>query len=322
MKHTAFSLTLAFTFIAALQSTPAQALNARSFVSASGSDANDCTRPTPCRSFQAAHDQTNSGGDIVVLDAAGYGPVTITKSISIINDGVGEASMLVAGGVNGIEITAGPGDVVRLRGLTLYGIGANAGNGIVFNIGKSLIIENCAIHKMTGTGTLGSGILFRPSSSGNLEVQNTIVSDSGLHGVVVQPTGSGTVTATLDRVQSLNSGFRGFNVNGGSSTATINAVITDSIAAKNAVSGFTAVANANQATDVMVIRSVAAHNGTDGGVTVANPNATLRVGQSSITGNAATFFVVSGGKLRSYGDNNIDGNLDGDPAIPTIIIKK
>jgi hypothetical protein len=71
---------------------PAQAQLARTYVSAaSGNDANDCNRLTPCRTFQAAHNATLANGEITVLDPGGYGAVTITKSISIVNDGVGRS---------------------------------------------------------------------------------------------------------------------------------------------------------------------------------------------------------------------------------------
>ena len=55
----------------------------RTFVSGAGNDANACSIVAPCRSLGAALAQTNSAGEIVVLDSAGYGPVTIGKSVSI-----------------------------------------------------------------------------------------------------------------------------------------------------------------------------------------------------------------------------------------------
>src|SRR5207302_3494871 len=72
-----------------LQVAPAHAQLARTFVSAAtGNDVNDCNRLTPCRTFQSAHDKTFANGEITVLDPGGYGAVTITKTISIVNDGV------------------------------------------------------------------------------------------------------------------------------------------------------------------------------------------------------------------------------------------
>src|SRR5947208_13498090 len=102
----------------ALYAAPAEAQLSRTFVSAAtGNDANNCDRPTPCRTFQGAHDKTNSQGEVTVLDPGGYGGLTITKSISIVNDGVGEASVLVSGGAIGILIQAPAAAYVNLRGI-------------------------------------------------------------------------------------------------------------------------------------------------------------------------------------------------------------
>src|SRR5262249_61977328 len=146
--------------LAALQVATPHAQIARTFVSSLGNDANDCNRVTPCRTFQQAHDNTLAAGEITVLDPGGYGAVTITKAISIINDGVGEAGALVSGGLNGITINAGASDAVSLRGLTVKGIGFGGGNGIQFTTGKSLTIENGAIRTLTGSTPIGNGILF------------------------------------------------------------------------------------------------------------------------------------------------------------------
>jgi hypothetical protein len=66
---------------------------------ARGDDGNTCHCSQPCRTFQRAHDQTIDQGQITVLDAGGYGRLTITKSISIVNDQVGAASIIVSGGI-------------------------------------------------------------------------------------------------------------------------------------------------------------------------------------------------------------------------------
>ena len=68
-----------------------------------------------------------------------------------------------------------------------------------------------------------------------------------------------------------------------------------------------------------VALSVAAHNGT--GI-LSEKNATLRIGQSTVAANAISSRTNTGGILQSYGDNHINSNGDGDPAIPTVIAKK
>jgi hypothetical protein len=165
------SLLLASLFALALHTAPAQALNTRSFISALGSDANPCTRPLPCRTLQTAHNNTSASGEINMLDPAGYGIVTVTKAISIVNDGVGSAGVLVTSGAIGITINAGPGDYINLRGLIIEGSGVGM-VGIQFNSGAALNIQNCVIRDLTS-----SGITFAPNASSRILVLNTLVSD-------------------------------------------------------------------------------------------------------------------------------------------------
>ena len=58
--------------------TPASAANLRTWVSGRGADQAGCGPiATPCRTLQYAHDNTTAGGEINVLDAAGYGSLAI-----------------------------------------------------------------------------------------------------------------------------------------------------------------------------------------------------------------------------------------------------
>jgi Right handed beta helix region len=302
-----------------LQCGAAQAQLARTFVSAAtGNDTNDCNRATPCRTFAEAHTKTLPNGEITVLDPGGYGAVTITKTISIINDGVGEAGTLVSGGLNGITIAAGPGDAVSLRGLTVKGIGFGGGNGIVFNTGRSLTIENCAVRNLTGAAPIGYGIKFFPNPAGagsDLAVSNTFVADNQSDGILVQPA-LGLVRAVFSHVHVHGNGGNGIAVISGFGGSVL-ATVADSLASSNGQGGGATGFFAERA-QLMVARSVAANNFY--GLFAKGFNATLRVGQSAITGNQNSW-GVDGGTVQSYGDNNIDGNVDGDPAPPTILKK-
>src|SRR5271166_2419577 len=87
---------VASTFVAVMAQAPAYAQQPRTFVSPTGSDSNPCTLVAPCRTFQAAIAQTNSGGEIAVLGSAGYNSgatVNIDKPISIVNPGGFEAGI-------------------------------------------------------------------------------------------------------------------------------------------------------------------------------------------------------------------------------------
>jgi hypothetical protein len=97
----------------------------RSFVASFGLDTANCQLATPCRSFNVAIANTNPGGEVVILDTAGYGPMTITKSIKVIGPAGVYGGISVLGGANpttGIVINAADGDDVTLRGLDVSGI--------------------------------------------------------------------------------------------------------------------------------------------------------------------------------------------------------
>ncbi len=177
MKPIAFTTALAIA--AALCSTPASAQFFRTFVSGTGSDSNPCTRTQPCLTFQRAHDNTFASGEIDVLDPGGYGPFTITKAISIVNDGVGTVGIRALSGGNAITINAGPSDNVSLRGLTIEGAGVGS-TGIQFNAGKSLAIDRCAVRNF-----LGVGIRIAPSTSANFSITNTFATDNSDTGIGV-----------------------------------------------------------------------------------------------------------------------------------------
>src|SRR5206468_1160981 len=72
--------------------------NNRSAVSLTGNDMAFCTVPDPCRTFGVALSKTNSGGEVVVLSTAGYGPFTVTQSVSIITPPAYHAAMAPTSG--------------------------------------------------------------------------------------------------------------------------------------------------------------------------------------------------------------------------------
>jgi hypothetical protein len=152
MKHASiFTTAIALLALAALHATPAQAQAARVFVSGAGNDNNNCSITLPCHSFQKAHDSVAANGVINVLDPGNYGPVTITKSISI--DGHGWAGVTSAGSGNGITINAGATDNINLSGIVIDGLNAGA-NGIAFNSGGYLQIADCTIRHFVTNGVL------------------------------------------------------------------------------------------------------------------------------------------------------------------------
>jgi hypothetical protein len=281
----------------------------RTFVSANGNDGNNCSRPAPCRTFQTAHDRTAAKGEINILDPSGYGQLTITKAISIVNDGVGSAGVLVLPGGTGITINAGATDIVNLRGLVIEGTGFGA-DGIVINSGMSVNIQNCVIRNLTEFG-----IYLMPYASSNLVISKTLIADNKNVGVFIRPYGSGTVTATLNNVAVNNNILGGIYIYGSSSTGFVKATIEDSSIAGNIGQGVYVLGGAP--TSVMVRHSDLINN-LGNGVLVSGPTVTLRLAKSTITGNGTGWSAINSATLLSYGDNNIDGNTNDGGTPPPI----
>jgi len=289
---------------------PAQAQLARSFVSAAiGNDANapNCSRLAPCRTFQTAHNNTLAQGEVTVLDPGSYGAVLIQKNISIINDGVGEAGILVSGGNVGVVINA-PGASVTLRGLTVKGIGFGGGIGIRFDAGSALNVENCTVRNLDGGN--GSGIIFVPNSAAALQVTNTIVSDNIGDGIRVSSDNSPTnVAAALDHVGLYNNRGSGFLIGGLLATGgVVLATVVESVASNNANSGFVAESvNGAALARLLLFRSAAADNPGNGIVSVG-PGAQVLVARTAVYGNASGWGTVNGGQLFSFGNNAVARN--------------
>ena len=280
IKITSLSVTgalLAFGFSAA----SAQAGPNRPWVSGHGTDSGGCPVTAPCRTFAFALTQTAAGGEVEVLDPAGYGNVTITKAISIVNDGVGVAAIGVSSG-NGVTINVGAGDSVHLRGLTIEGKN-RGGNGIEFNTGGNLEIENCVVRNF------GNGIVIAPTTSSSFFVSNTIAANNANSGIEILPTHLAVVTGVLGKV-TVNNNFFGILVEstgifvGRASTpgGTLNVTIVDSAASNNANTGVITSSGPGAAATVVMLRNVVASNNGVGLFT--RSSATLRVAHSVVMG--------------------------------------
>jgi hypothetical protein len=297
------------------------ALAQRVFVSASGNDSNPCSFASPCRSFQHAHDVTSANGEIDVLDPAGYGPLTITKAISI--QGHGFSGISVPSGVNGITINAPSTAAVHLNGLLIDGNNVG-GAGILFNTGKSLTVENCIVRRSGG----GSGLAFRPTGTtkSTLAVSDSYFSDNVSNGLDVEPQSSGPVTAAITRSGFYDNGNINFFVYGANGTGAVNVAVTDSVAANsfsfNGATGFAVSAGSNRSvSNLSLTRCLAVGNSI--GVDADSFNATIWLAQSTVTGNGQGFSQSNGGVINTYGDNSIAaGNQGGNGGTITFVGKQ
>jgi hypothetical protein len=307
--RTAVPLTvLATTLACPLATTPVHA-RARVFVASYGNDANPCTFGSPCKTFQAAVNAVDAGGEVTAIDSAGFGPITITRAVTITSpDGV-EAGIVATAGGNAISISAGASDAVVLRGLTLDG-GGVAFNGIVFNSGASLSVTDCVAQDFVTNGsfTTGNGILMQPTSGAlSFVITNTIVAHNGNVGLIyVPPSGSAaTANGVIDHVVATNNAFgMGINIaqNGGGSTTV---AISNSIASNNSNTGIYAQ---NGAALAVSIDNIGASGNGNGIWAVGTPKVTL--GRSVITANSDDGIRndTSANTFFSYKDNRINEN--------------
>jgi hypothetical protein len=301
MTKIAFPFALFSTVLVSVLSAPtAQAQATRTFVSAAGSDTNNCINvATPCRHFAAAYAATAVGGEIDVLDPANYGSLTIGHAVSI--QGQGWAAL--SPGISGVAITINvpSTDAVNLSGLLIDGAGTGV-VGIQFTGGASLTIENCVIRHVAN-----DGIDFDPTGTSNLSISDSVISDNGLSGIAVGPTGSGPVTAAFNRVQLINNGYQGIYLEGDNGTGTLNATVSESVSERNAANGYYASSASGHATTTLsVFHSVSTNN--VNGLVASGVGATVRAAQSMVTGNTHGWQALSNGVIQTYLDNYIDGN--------------
>jgi hypothetical protein len=149
----------------------------------------------PCGDFQTAQNATSAGGEIDCLDSGPIQGGLFTKSITI--DCASTEAMTIGLAVNG------PGIVVRIRNLTINGLGGlgsgAGGGGIDFQDGAALFVENCVIQNLST-----NGIKFRPSSPGSqLVVTDTALSNTASGstgaGILVSPQSGGSAQVVLNR---------------------------------------------------------------------------------------------------------------------------
>lgn len=288
----------------------ASAASNRVWVSGHGVDQAGCGAPAaPCRSLQYAHDNAvAAGGEIDILDPAGYGALSITKAVSIVNDGVGVAGVQATAGA-AITIAAGAADSVYLRGLNIDGVLGQASDGIRFNSGRTLIVSNCVVRHFSN-----DGLLVQPASGTvSLFVTGSLFGENA-NGVTVWPPSGSTaiILGTLDRVSAIRNASNGVLVlqpnSGTTSLAVVRSVLNDNPGWGMAI-GSGGLSGVNLAATVDET-----HLDLNGTGLEVDARADLHLSRSTLNQNA-TFGVrnlaAAPGHLFSTLDNRIEGNPDG-----------
>ena len=277
----------------------------RTFVSSSGVDTNPCSIAAPCATFAHAYTLTQPTGIIAALDPGKYGPLIITYPVTI--NGNGWAAITAPAQGSGITISAGVGNVI-LTGLEVDGAGA-AYNGIVFNSGNSLTVNNCIVKDfISADGTSGNGIMIAPTSGTvDFTIVNTIALNNASAGIHYLPaSGSAAATGAIDHVLAANNAI-GMAVDlSGTSGGSAAVTISNSVANNNGSDGVV-TASATGTVIVTVDRDEVSSNGT--GVSVGANTAVLL--SRSVIAKNTTYGISNSGTAASSEDNRIAGNGNG-----------
>jgi hypothetical protein len=282
--------TLAFASLAQAQAT-------RTWVSGVGDDANPCSRTAPCKTFAGAISKTATGGEINAIDPAGFGTVTLTKSITIDGGGT-QSSILSAGATQGILVNAPATSHVVIRNLSINGAGTGS-FGIRMLAGGSMSVENVAISGLTNHGIQ---INLANGTTSNVFIKDCFIRTGETtvsRGINIQPvSGTANVTATIDNVR-MERMFVGLYVGEGGKATLRNSVATNMSYAGVVTEAVSGNAQSN------IINTALVHNGI-GLQAGAGPTIT-RINNVTIANNN-TQGIIGAGNVISFGNNNVFGN--------------
>ena len=297
---------------------------ARTFVASDGLDANtafNCSLAKPCRGFSAAQTVTDNSGEIIVLDSAGYGAVTITKSISIIAPSGVYAGIAVFPGLDGVSI-ATPGISVVLRGLTINGQGGDQGINMID--GAKLTVENCLISNLNQNGI----VVTAPAI---VRVTDTTIRDNGFDGIRLQSGARGTVTRTMIRGHNIGYGIyvasdvpgsittgdianttidgnaNGIFASSLNATAVVKVSLRDGRIVGNSGLGVVADSSAGAAVTISASNNIVSNNGI--GISAFSTGTKLWASGNTVSDNTAAGWLNQGALFESAGNNAVRNNL-------------
>lgn len=257
----------------------------RTWVASNGNDAAPCTRTLPCRNFTAGIAAVSSGGEVVALDSAGYGPVMINKSVSVISP---EGVHAAIAPTSGSAIFIGDGRVT-LRNLYLNGNGAVRGLDI---LGPDVVTMADSV---TIDGFTEAGISVQ---AGKLFLSNSISRNNGQYGLFA----AGSSTSQL-AVLTID-GCR-FEENGAGVITTTHseATIRDSVSSSNGAGGF-AVNSSNSRMSLMNCQASANLYG----VISSGLGSIIRMSHSAAVHNGIGLFESDSGQIETQANNFVQGN--------------
>jgi hypothetical protein len=289
----------ALLFVGLFTSAATAGTAGRTFVSSLGADTNPCSLTAPCRTFAQAISQTSEGGEVVVLNSAGYGPFTINQSVAITApDGIYAGITQGSDSLDGIVIAAGPTQVVTLKGLTIIGPGPGVSDstGVLFSSGAVLHVEGCEVRGFQ------DGILIEAANSQSF-IKDTVVKDGGDGGIVFFAGSPGSMFGSMERVTATNNnGSAGISANVDVAGAVVDVAIRDSTISGNA-SGGVSVAQGSGGTAAIDIESCLIANGGTALNASGGAGATMSISNCMMSGNRFRFDIQNGAAVFSRVNN-------------------
>jgi hypothetical protein len=276
------------TMIIMAGATFASAQATRTWVSGVGDDANPCSRTAPCKTFAGAISKTAVNGEINCLDPAGYGAVTVTKSITI--DCEDTQGSILSAGTNGVivNITAATDTkkAFKLRGISINGAGTGI-NGI-----RVLAANQVDLDEVVIQGVTQHGVSFENTTGTTKATMSAVTSNNNAGNGVNTFILGGSLTLSITNSRLVNNST-GLNLSSGTKATISHSTVTGNT---------TGVATSNA--DMSVSDCDVSHNTT--GVT-AGAGSTIRLTGSVVTNNG-TGLNAAGGSIVSFTSNMLQGN--------------
>jgi len=274
----------------------ASAQATRTWVSGVGDDANPCSRTAPCKTFAGAISKTAPGGEIDALDPAGFGGVTITKSITL--DGTGTLASILVSGTNGVIINAGTGDRVVLRNIQLNGIGTGT-NGVNILQAGTVDLDYVEIANFATSAVN----IANTSNNINVAIYHSTIHNIANQAITSNPTGTGTAKLSVDNSFISKNTFSAINqVNNTVSSITNTTMVHNGGAGVFLQAGTSATNVSNVDNCVMSMNQFGVFAGNGG-----TPK--IRISRNQITQNtSAGLNIVGAATIDSHGNNMIIGN--------------
>ena len=275
--------------VAAVGITPAFAAPDMVYVAFNGSDANPCTRVSPCKTITHGLSVVVAGGEVDIIGSGTYDNFTVTKSVTVSAEPGVLANLDVPASANGITINAGSSDVVVLRGLTIHGQGS--GNGIQVSSVGQMVVEECIGRNFYGA------LVFTPSTPGMLTVKGGVFEGNIASIFTCCASGGTAANVDIDGATVVMLGGNPSAIGGINADAT-KLTVTHSVVTGPGSTGYGI--HPAHGTSVIENNSVSGFNA---GVEVSD---TAYMSANTITGN--TYGVFSTGICFSRGNNTIAAN--------------